>query len=65
MKGSVVVEGPISFGMIKIGYWNKSDPMDRVKGNHSIVYITGRLVFNGSAYIGIGSILDIRGLLQV
>ena len=60
-KGNIEIQGPVSAGMIKIGFGEVG--IFNPKKERCVWQVTGNITFKGKASIGIGSGLSIRGNL--
>lgn len=65
LKGKVIIKQKARLGMIQIGY-NNVGIID-YKYVRSIIEINGLIIFNGTAYLGTGSIISVGddGILEV
>ena len=63
VKGKIIIESPISFGMIKIGFGEVGIFDD--KRSRTIWNVFGKIIFKGSANIGHGSKISVgeKGIL--
>lgn len=62
LKGEITIKNKLKTGMIRLGY-HENPAFDR-KRERMVWHVTGKVIFNGNAYIGNGNKLAVTGVLE-